>query len=90
MHPLHHRIRYSTLLCLAVAVVGSGAGRAQSAGSAGPSRLTAMDHAQIRQLAARATFAMDTGADNGFTYAALFTADGESVRPNSSRTRSRL
>jgi hypothetical protein len=64
-------------LWLAVAAVEHG--RAQSTS---PTPLTAMDHAQIRQLAARATFAMDTGADNGLAYANLFTADGESVRPN--------
>ena len=64
-------------LCLALAAVEHG--RAQSTP---PTRLTAMDHVQIRQLAARAAFAMDTGADNGFAYADLFTADGESVRPN--------
>ncbi len=67
---------------LAVAAAGPARGRAQSTNAGGAGRLTAMDHAQIRQLAARATFAMDTGADNGFAYADLFTADGESVRPN--------
>jgi hypothetical protein len=65
------------VLWLAVAAVEHG--RAQSTP---PTQLTAMDHVQIRQLAARAAFAMDTGADNGFAYADLFTADGESVRPN--------
>ena len=64
-------------LWLVVAAVEHG--RAQSAA---PPRLTAMDHVQIRQLAARAAFAMDTGADNGFAYADLFAPDGESVRPN--------
>jgi hypothetical protein len=39
--------------------------------------LTAMDHIQIRQLAARFTHALDSAADQGRTLAALFTADGE-------------
>ena len=67
-------------VCVAVAAIERAApGRAQTPPAP---QLTAMDHAQIRQLVARAAFAMDTGADNGFAYADLFIVDGESVRPN--------
>jgi actinorhodin biosynthesis protein ActVIA len=38
--------------------------------------LTALDYAQIQQLVARYSYALDTGADNGYAYADLFAADG--------------
>jgi uncharacterized protein (TIGR02246 family) len=38
--------------------------------------LTAQDYVDIQQLAARYSHALDTGADNGYAYADLFTADG--------------
>ena len=44
--------------------------------------LTAMDHVQIRQLVARYAWTLDSGTDNGYAYADLFTPDGESVRPD--------
>lgn len=46
------------------------------------SSLTDLDYIEIRQLVARSAFALDTGANNGYDYADLFTADGESVGPN--------
>src|SRR5262245_32034758 len=43
----------------------------------GPARtLTAQDYVDIQQLAARYSHALDTGSDNGYAYADLFTADG--------------
>lgn len=65
-----------SLVILAVAAV-----HAQPSG-AGPSTLTPMDYVQIRQLVARFAYAIDTGADNGYQFADLFTADGEFVNPN--------
>jgi hypothetical protein len=41
--------------------------------------LTAMDYIQLRQLTARLTFALDTGSNNGYDYADLYTPDGEFV-----------
>ena len=38
--------------------------------------LTALDYAEIQQLVARYSFALDTGADNGYAYADLFAPDG--------------
>ena len=38
--------------------------------------LTALDYAEIQQLVARYSFAIDSGADNGYAYADLFAADG--------------
>ena len=38
--------------------------------------LTALDYAQIQQLVARYSYALDTGADNGYAYADLFASDG--------------
>jgi SnoaL-like domain len=40
------------------------------------SSLTAQDYVDIQQLAARYSHALDTGADNGYAYADLFTPDG--------------
>jgi SnoaL-like protein len=38
--------------------------------------LTALDYAQIQQLVARYSYALDTGADNGYAYADLFASGG--------------
>jgi hypothetical protein len=38
--------------------------------------LTALDYAEIQQLVSRYSFAIDTGADNGYAYADLFAPDG--------------
>jgi hypothetical protein len=38
--------------------------------------LTAMDYIEIQQLLARYAFALDTGADDGYMYADLYTPDG--------------
>jgi hypothetical protein len=41
--------------------------------------LTSQDYIEIQQLATRYAHAMDTGADNGYMYADLFTPDGAFV-----------
>jgi uncharacterized protein (TIGR02246 family) len=41
-----------------------------------PSALAAQDILEIQQLVANYSFALDTGADNGYMYADLFTPDG--------------
>src|SRR5213594_2576193 len=38
--------------------------------------LTPMDYIEIQQLVARYSFALDTGADNGYMYADLYVPDG--------------
>jgi hypothetical protein len=53
--------------------------QAQRGGSSGATKvpaLTAMDYIEIQQLVARYSFALDTGADNGYMYAHLYTSDG--------------
>jgi hypothetical protein len=49
--------------------------------------LTPMDYIEIRQLVNRYAFALDTGSSNGYDYADLFAADGESMRPIRERAR---
>jgi len=44
--------------------------------AAAASRLTPLDYIEIRQLVARYAYAVDTGADNGNVYAALFAPGG--------------
>jgi actinorhodin biosynthesis protein ActVIA len=44
--------------------------------------LTAMDYVQIRQLVSRYAYALDTGGNNGYDFADLFTADGKFIDPN--------
>ena len=61
----------------AAAAVASG----QSKSSAKPVALTPMDYVEIRQLVNRYAFALDTGSNNGYDYADLFSADGEFIRP---------
>jgi hypothetical protein len=49
----------------------------QSIKAPGPaSALTTLDYLQIQQLVHRYGWALDSGADNGFAYADLYTADG--------------
>ena len=70
-----------TRLSVAVTMVGAGllvaAGlvTAQTGdGEAAP--LSPLDYIEIRQLVANYAYALDTGADDGYAYADLFTADG--------------
>jgi hypothetical protein len=44
--------------------------------NARPGPLTALDYIQIQQLVARYSYALDTGAGDGYMYADLFAADG--------------
>jgi hypothetical protein len=55
--------------------------RAAAGPPAKPMTLTAMDYIEIRQLVNRYGFAVDTGNNNGYDYADLFSADGEFMRP---------
>jgi hypothetical protein len=54
------------------AFVGMAAGQA----SKKPMTLSGVDYAEIQQLSARYSHAIDTCADNGYEYANLYTADG--------------
>lgn len=57
--------------------VGVGAqGPQKRAGGTRRPTLTAMDYIEIQQLLARYSFALDTGADNGYMYADLYLPDG--------------
>jgi hypothetical protein len=58
---------------------------AQGTSSAKPMWLTPMDYIEIRQLVSRYAFAVDTGNNNGYDYADLFSADGELPRDAASR-----
>jgi actinorhodin biosynthesis protein ActVIA len=64
---------------LAAALVADTSGQVKS--TAKPMALTPMDYIEIRQLVNRYAFAVDTGSDNGYDYADLFSADGEFMRP---------
>ena len=44
--------------------------------------LTAMDYVQLKQLVTRYAYALDTGGNNGYDFADLFTPDGEFIDPN--------
>jgi len=65
-----NKIVVASLLCLALAVV------AVQTASKGRTGLTADDYVEIQQLLNRYGFALDTGADNGYMYADLYTPDG--------------
>jgi len=54
---------------------------AQGTSSSKAIALTPMDYIEIRQLVSRYAFAVDTGNNNGYDYADLFSADGEFMRP---------
>jgi hypothetical protein len=66
-------------VALAAALVAVTSGQVKS--TAKPMALTPMDYVEIRQLVNRYAFAVDTGSDNGYDYADLFSADGEFMRP---------
>jgi hypothetical protein len=59
------------LAAMPLGVVPAGAASSSSA-----SALTTLDYLQIQQLTHRYGWALDSGADNGFAYADLYTADG--------------
>jgi hypothetical protein len=51
-------------------------GRAQTKGAQQAGTLTALDYAEIQQLANRYAHAIDTCANNGYDYADVYTPDG--------------
>jgi hypothetical protein len=60
-------------------------GQARNAAGA----LTAMDYIEIQQLVSRYPYALDTGAEGGYTYADLFTPDGVFIRSSGARVEGR-
>jgi SnoaL-like domain len=78
-------VKWSTLLTLAIGVgvlvPGPRAQEKTSRASARPMTLAPMDYIEIKQLVNRYAFAVDTGNNNGYDYADLFSADGEFIRP---------
>jgi hypothetical protein len=70
-------VNVSVAVVTATLVIGISAvslARAQQKVSGGT--LTAADYIEIQQLVARYSYAVDTHADNGYSYADLFTTDG--------------
>jgi hypothetical protein len=61
-------------------VISAAAAAQQSRARSGPS-LSPLDYVEIRQLVNRYAFALDTGSNNGYDYADLYSADGEFMRP---------
>jgi hypothetical protein len=73
------RLRLAAVIALCagvVTLVSVQAQRKSSDGAAKAPALTAMDYIEIQQLDARYSFALDTGADNGYMYADLYVPDG--------------
>jgi SnoaL-like protein len=64
------------VLAVVVAAQEKTAQQITTAGLTKSPSLTAMDYIEIQQLLARYGFALDTGADNGYMYADLYTPDG--------------
>jgi hypothetical protein len=60
-----------------------------TAPAAAASQLTPLDYIEIRQLVARYAYAVDTGADDGNVYAALFAPDGAFADRTGRETRGR-
>ena len=63
------------------AIPSDGRERAPLSKAGSTPKLSAEDYQQIQQLVASYPYALDTGANNGYMYADLFTADGEFIRP---------
>ncbi len=74
-------VRRVMLIATALATGLVAALNGQSKPAAKPMTLTPMDYVEIRQLVNRYAFAVDTGNNNGYDYADLFSADGEFMRP---------
>src|SRR5204862_5410464 len=79
---LRKRTLVIALVVAGVASAGVLAVRAQQ--RAGAPALTALDYLQIQQLVARAPYALDTGANNGYAFADLF-APGATFGANTPR-----
>ena len=73
------RTGFGAVLLTAVLTAAAASGQVKS--TAKPTALTAMDYIEIRQLVNRYAFALDTGGNNGYDYADLFSVDGEFMRP---------
>ena len=72
-------LRWKAVVVIAFLAVSVGVGAQRTQKRAGGTRrptLTAMDYIEIQQLLARYSFALDTGADNGYMYADLYLSDG--------------
>ena len=69
------RHRTATWMLIA-AMAAAGSYAAISAQKASEPTLTAEDYVAIQQLVSRYSHALDTGADNGYMYADLYTPDG--------------
>jgi SnoaL-like domain len=65
------------LAAAAVIVARAQQDSAKAPSSAGKTTLTAQDYIDIRALADRYAYGLDSGADNGHLYANVFTEDGE-------------
>src|SRR5262245_7156409 len=72
-------VRPAILAVALAALVGSTSGQVKPTVKA--ITLTPMDYIEIRQLVNRYGFALDTGSNNGYDYADLFSADGEFMWP---------
>jgi hypothetical protein len=66
---------------LGAAAVAPAAAPSQPKAASKPTALTPLDYIEIKMLVSRYAFAVDTGSNNGYDYADLFTADGEFMRP---------
>jgi hypothetical protein len=73
-------LKWNVLVAIALAsrlvAVGAQAPQKRAGGGAKAQTLTPMDYIEIQQLLARYSFALDTGADNGYMYADLYAPDG--------------
>src|SRR3954469_21076921 len=77
-----NRSKAALAVTLWIAVLTQAAMSSQKAGGAPKATaLTALDYIEIKQLVNRYAFAVDTGSNNGYDYADLFSADGEFMRP---------
>jgi hypothetical protein len=79
--------RWNTVLTLTAAAAMSAAACTPASGtgttaSTAAASLTALDYIEIEQLALRYGWALDSGADNGFAYADLYTDDGVFIGTN--------
>lgn len=69
----------ATLMAVAVSLIGLTPSSHAQQPAGQPATLTPMDYIEIRQLAIRYAYGLDTAADNGYMYADVFTPDGEFI-----------
>ena len=70
------RLGWSVVVGLAVALTVGAAGLARAQGGSTVKPLSAQDILEIQQLGAKYAYGLDTGADDGYYYANVFTPDG--------------